>query len=361
MSESFFFFLILFLNDWPGMIGRSQKPLFFKSFRTLETALAAEQTKVTTLETTVAASTTKITTLETALAASTTKITTLETALTDLTARFDNINSACLDDGARRLASAPCGGIKAPTTNDESSDTGSTSNTDTSTPTTKADQVLVQSLRFTGVQASALSSSSARKNLESKIAKALGIDATRVAIISIKSVPIPKRQMRLLADDTGVEVVYEVTIEGDTAALMAKGVEMSKQDSVVYTAVVEAVAIEAGVDASSVTMTSTPMEKAAPFVSNALPSSDTDTTDTTENANEMTIIIASSAGGGSILLAMIIMCFCRRQHNEHMLAKRVTELVVQRQHDAMNNNPMHSHEHKKKQRRSSKGFPGQVL
>jgi hypothetical protein len=167
--------------------------------------------------------------------------------------------------------------------------------------------------------------------------------------------------MRLLADDTGVEIVYEITIEGDTAALTAKGVEMSKQDSVVYTAVVEAVAIEAGVDASSVTMTSTPMEKAAPSVPNALPSSDTDTTDTTDNTNEMTIIIASLAGGGSMLLAMIVMCFCRRQQKEHMLAKRVTELVVQRQHDAMNNNPMHSHEHKKKQRRSSKGFPGQVL
>ena len=302
------------------MIGRSQKPLFLKSFRTLETALAAEQTKVTTLETTVAASTTKITTLETALAASTTKITTLETALTDLTARFDNINSACLDDGARRLASAPCGGIKAPTMNDDSTDTGSTSNTDTSTPTTKADQVLVQSLRFTGVQASALSSTSARKNLESKIAKALGIDATRVTI----------RQIRLLADGTGVEIVYEITIEGDTAALTAKGVEMSKQDSVVYTAVVEAVAIEAGVDASSVTMTSTPMEEAAPSVSNELPSSGgTDTTDTTDNANEMTIIIASSAGGGSILLAMIVVYFCRRAKKQNVVVDDVKMIELQ--------------------------------
>ena len=64
---------------------------FFKLFRTLETALAAEQTKVTTLQ----------------------------TALADLTARFDKINSACLDDGARRLASAPCGAIsKVQTTKD---------------------------------------------------------------------------------------------------------------------------------------------------------------------------------------------------------------------------------------------------
>ena len=136
--------------------------------------------------------------------------------------------------------------------------------------------------------------------------------------------------MRLLADDTGVEVVYEVIIEGDTAALTAKGVEMSKQDSVVYTAVVEAVAIEAGVDASSVTMTSTPMEEAAPSVPNELSSSDTDTTDTTDNANEMTIIIVSSAGGGSILLAMIVMCFCRRAKKQNVVVddvKKTTSVV----------------------------------
>ena len=277
---------------------------FFNLFRTLETALAAEQTKVTTLETTVAASTTKITTLETALAA--------------LTTRFDNINSACLDDGARRLASAPCGGIKVPTTNDENSDTN---------------HVLVQSLQFTGVQASALSSSSAKKNLESKIASAIGIDATRVNIISIKSVPIQKRQMRSLADDTGVEIVYEITIEGDTAALMAKGDEMSQKDSVVYTAVVEAVAVEAGVDASSVTMTSAPMEEAAPSVSNELSSSDTDTTgttDNTDNANEMTIIIAGSVGGGSILIAMIVMYVCRRAKKQNIVVddvKKTTSVV----------------------------------
>jgi uncharacterized coiled-coil protein SlyX len=328
---------------------------------TLETALAAEQTKVTTLETTVAASTTKITTLETtgatsttkittletALTASTTKITTLETALAALTARIDNINSACLDDGARRLASAPCGGLKVPTTNDENSDTGSTSNTDidttdnsndessdtgsntdTSPPTSKTNQVLVQSLQFTGVQASALLSSSAKKNLESKIASAIGIVATRVNIISIKSVPIQKRQMRSLADDTAVEIVYEITIEGDTAALTAKGIEMSQQGSVMYTAVVEAVAIEAGVDASSVTMTSTPMEEAAPSVSNGFPSSDTDTTDTTDttvNTNELTIIIVSSAVGGVVggsILTMIVMYFCRCAKKDYFCRRR---------------------------------------
>jgi hypothetical protein len=174
---------------------------------------------------------------------------------------------------------------------------------------------------------------SAKKNLESKIASAIGIDATRVNIISIKSVPIQKRQMRLLADDTGVEIVYEITIKDDTAALTAKGDEMSQKDSVVYTAVVEAVAIEAGVDASSVTMTSTPMEEAAPSVPNELSSSDTDTTDTTDTTgdiNEMTIIIASSAGGGSILLAMIVMYFCRRAKKQNVVVddvKKTTSVV----------------------------------
>jgi hypothetical protein len=57
--------------------------------------------------------------LQTAQAAEQTKVTTLQTALADLTARFDKINSACLDDGARRLASAPCGAIsKVQTTKD---------------------------------------------------------------------------------------------------------------------------------------------------------------------------------------------------------------------------------------------------
>jgi uncharacterized protein HemX len=75
------------------------------------------------LETALAASTTKITTLETAQAAEQTKVTSLQTALADLTARFDKINSACLDDGARRLASAPCGAIsKVQTTKDEKTD-----------------------------------------------------------------------------------------------------------------------------------------------------------------------------------------------------------------------------------------------
>ena len=48
---------------------------------TLETTVAAEQTKVTTLETTVAAEQTKVTTLETTVAAEQTKVTALETSL----------------------------------------------------------------------------------------------------------------------------------------------------------------------------------------------------------------------------------------------------------------------------------------
>ena len=288
---------------------------FFKLFRTLETALAAEQTKVTTLETAVAASTTKITTLETALA--------------DLTARFDKINSACLDDGARRLAAAPCGAIsKVQTT--KADDESSSSTTDT---TSTSNQVLVQTLKFTGIQISTLSSSSAKQNLEAKIALALAIDdATRVKIISIKSVQ--KRQMRLLAEanDNGVEIVYEIVIKGDLAALKAKGVEMSKQGSAVHTAVIQAVAIEAGVDVSTLTMTSTPMVEAAPSaVSNDELSSNDDTTTTTNTSeNEMIIIIASSAGGGSILLAMLALYLCRRSKKQNDVSddvKKTTSVV----------------------------------
>jgi hypothetical protein len=71
------------------------------------------------------------------------------------------------------------------------------------------------------------------------------------------------------------------------------------------------------------------------------------------------LVLGLCMGVGACLVGGYL-CY-RRQQKEKMLAKHVTEMVEQRQHDAMNNNPMHSHEHKKKQRRSSKGFPGQVL
>jgi len=72
------------------------------------------------------------------------------------------------------------------------------------------------------------------------------------------------------------------------------------------------------------------------------------------------LVLGLCMGVGACLVVGGYLCY-RRQQKEKMLAKHVTEMVEQRQHDAMNNNPMHSHEHKKKQRRSSKGFPGQVL
>ena len=141
--------------------------------------------------------------------------------------------------------------------------------------------------------------------------------------------------MRLLAEanDNGVEIVYEIVIKGDLAALKAKGVEMSKQGSAVHTAVIQAVAIEAGVDVSTLTMTSTPMVEAAPSaVSNDELSSNDDTTTTTNTSeNEMIIIIASSAGGGSILLAMLALYLCRRSKKQNDVSdddvKKTTSVV----------------------------------
>jgi len=111
------------------------------------------------------------------------------------------------------------------------------------------------------------------------------------------------------------------------------GVEMSKQGSAIHTAVIQAVAIEAGVDVSTLTMTSTPMVEAAPSaVSNdELSSNDDATTATNTSENETMIIIASSAGGGSILLAMLAVYLYRRSKKQNDVSdddvKKITSVV----------------------------------
>jgi hypothetical protein len=71
------------------------------------------------------------------------------------------------------------------------------------------------------------------------------------------------------------------------------------------------------------------------------------------------LVLGLCMGVGACLVVGGYLCY-RRQQKEKMLAKHVTEMVEQRQHDAMNNNPMNTHEHKKK-RRSSSAFPGQEV
>jgi len=68
---------------------------------------------------------------------------------------------------------------------------------------------------------------------------------------------------------------------------------------------------------------------------------------------------------GEMIAGMCVGCLLfgvymvyRGKQREAKLEKHVIELVEQRHHDAMNNNPMNTHEHKKK-RRSSSAFPGQ--
>ena len=173
---------------------------------TLETTLAAEQAKTTTLETTLAAEQAKTTTLESTLAAEQAKTTTLEKILAAeqikikaIETTLAKINSKCLDDSSRRLESKPCGII----TSTDTSDTG-TDNT----------KVLVQTLTFTGVQASDISSSTKRINLEMKIANALDVKAIRVKIIKIANKKVT-RQRRLLTEEKSVEIVYEVELNGE--------------------------------------------------------------------------------------------------------------------------------------------------
>ena len=166
---------------------------------TLETTLAAEQAKTITLETTLAAEQAKTTTLETTLAAVKTTLAAEQIKIKAIETTLAKINSKCLDDGSRRLESKPCGII----TSTDTSDTG-TDNT----------KVLVQTLTFTGVQASDISSSIKRTNLEMKIANALDVKATRVKIIKIANKKVT-RQRRLLTEEKSVEIVYEVELNGE--------------------------------------------------------------------------------------------------------------------------------------------------
>jgi len=210
---------------------------------TTNNVVSMQQSTVTALETSLTAEKVKVTALETTLAAEQTKMAALETALAILTKKVSTINTQCLndEDSSRRLASKPCGVLQ--------------QNTATS------NQVLVQSLTFTGIQASDIASSSKMKNIEMKIANALDVKASRIKIIKITNTKVDRQpgQRRFLAEENGVELLFEVTIEGDEAAITAKGEELSASGSAVHTAVVAAVASEAGVDASSVTMTSKPM------------------------------------------------------------------------------------------------------
>jgi len=237
--------------------------ILLKNGITADTTLAST---VTALETSLAAEKIQVTALKTTLAAEQSKMTALETAVAVLTKKVATINTQCLNDeesSNRRLASKPCGVLQQDTA------PGKTSN-----------QVLVQTLTFTGIQASDIASSSKMRNIEMKIAQALDVKASRIKIIKITNTKV-NRQRRFLAEENGVELVFEVTIEGDEAAITAKGEELSASGSAIHTAVVAAVASEAGVDASSVSMASTPMVKASPSNSKDLENtaeSDTSTT-----------------------------------------------------------------------------------
>jgi len=185
----------------------------------------------------------------------------------------------------------------------------------TNEPTQQQNAVLVQTLTITGVQASDLSSSTKKKNLESKINDALGIDgASRVNIVSIKDLENDQRRRHLSAAAKGVDIVYEITLDdakGDEAAIKAKASDMSKPGSAVHTAVLEAVAEEAGVDKSSLTLVASPVKKDTATVPETL-SDANDTSSSTTNMSEMTIIIIVSAAGGGALLVVALGLICRR-------------------------------------------------
>ena len=102
--------------------------------------------------------------------------------------------------------------------------------------------------------------------------------------------------------------IHEIIL-GDESALTAKGKEIATQGSKIQTTLVEAVAIEAGVDKTTITMSSTSMTKTTPAVSDELADGIAD--DTKSNATETDsnmIIIASAAGGGAVVLLAVFFC-----------------------------------------------------
>jgi len=105
-----------------------------------------------------------------------------------------------------------------------------------------------------------------------------------------------------------------IFITGDESALTAKGKEIATKGSKIQTTLVEAVAIEAGVDKTTITMTSTSMTKTTPAVSDELADGTADDTKSmaTETDSNM-IIIASAAGGGTAVLLIVIgiLLYCR--------------------------------------------------
>jgi len=121
-------------------------------------------------------------------------------------------------------------------------------------------QTLVQTLTIAGIQSSDLSSASKKKNIETNIAVTLGIDASRVTVITIKDVA--QRRRRVLRSTNVVEIVYKVTLSStliDHVAIKAKAKTISESGSPAHNIVLEAVAVEAGVEKTSITMTAKPM------------------------------------------------------------------------------------------------------
>ena len=102
--------------------------------------------------------------------------------------------------------------------------------------------------------------------------------------------------------------IHEIIL-GDESALTAKGKEIATQGSKIQTTLVEAVAIEAGVDKTTITMSSTSMTKTTPAVSDELAGTADDTKSmATETDSNMHIIIASAAGGGAVVLLAVFFC-----------------------------------------------------
>lgn len=93
---------------------------------------------------------------------------------------------------------------------------------------------------------------------------------------------------------------------------------------------IAAVAGEAGVEVSSVTMNSAPMVKANPNVSNNLENGE-DATSSNKDEEILVIIIAASSGGGVLLITVILLllCRCKKKTKVNVSTKKTTSVFPQ--------------------------------
>jgi predicted ferric reductase len=124
------------------------------------------------------------------------------------------------------------------------------------TPAGTSDDVLVQTLTFSGVTAAQLNTAAKKTALAGTIATQLDVSASAVTVTGVQDVTLRRRRRMLLA--TGVKITYEVEYADDSAksALETKMAAVGNSSSAAQTAIVAQVAAQSGVAASGIALAS---------------------------------------------------------------------------------------------------------